>query len=63
MSWGYGASGSLGHGNFVSYEQPRVITAGGFSMKRVVDVQAGGYHTGAITEEGQLFMWGRADVG
>lgn len=31
VSWGYGASGSLGHGDYVSYTQPKLITAGGLS--------------------------------
>lgn len=29
VSWGYGASGSLGHGDYVSYTQPKLITSGG----------------------------------
>ena len=36
VSWGYGASGSLGHGNNTSYTQPKMITAGGLNTKRVV---------------------------
>ena len=28
-SWGYGASGCLGHGNYVSYTSPKLITTGG----------------------------------
>jgi alpha-tubulin suppressor-like RCC1 family protein len=27
-SWGYGASGCLGHGNYISYTQPKLITGG-----------------------------------
>ena len=63
VSWGYGASGSLGHGNFTSYTRPKLITTNGLNTKRVIYVQAGGYHTGAITDDGSLYMWGRADVG
>lgn len=40
-----------------------MITATDLSQKFVVYAEAGGYHTGAITEDGQLYMWGRADVG
>jgi hypothetical protein len=27
-SWGYGASGCLGHGNYISYTAPKLITTG-----------------------------------
>ena len=63
VSWGYGASGCLGHGDYVSYTQPKLITAGGLNHERVVYATCGGYHNGAITEDGKLYMWGRADVG
>lgn len=63
VSWGYGASGCLGHGNFTSYTQPKLITAGGLNLKQVSAVQAGAYHVAALTDEGHLYMWGRADVG
>ena len=63
VSWGYGASGSLGHGDYVSYTQPKLITAGGLSAHKVSYITCGGYHNAAITSKGSLFMWGRADVG
>ena len=63
VSWGYGASGSLGHGDYVSYTQPKLITAGGLNSKQVVYATCGGYHNGALTADGKVFMWGRADVG
>ena len=63
VSWGYGASGSLGHGNYMSYTQPKLITAGGISARKVVYGACGGYHTGCVTEDGELYTWGRADVG
>ena len=63
VSWGYGASGSLGHGDYTSYTQPKLITAGGLNTKQVVHVACGGYHNACITNEGKLFTWGRADVG
>lgn len=40
-----------------------MITAGELSCKFVSNSESGGYHTGAITEDGDLYMWGRADVG
>ena len=33
------------------------------NTKRIVFAQAGGYHNGVVTDEGHLYMWGRADVG
>ena len=63
VSWGYGASGCLGHGNYTSYTQPKLITAGNLNTKQVVFAQCGGYHNGVVTADGHLYMWGRADVG
>ena len=63
VSWGYGASGSLGHGDYVSYTQPKLVTAGGLNSHKIVHATCGGYHNAAITDQGSLFMWGRADVG
>ena len=36
---------------------------GGLNAKKVTYVTCGGYHNAAITEQGALFTWGRADVG
>ena len=60
-SWGYGASGCLGHGNFISYISPKVVTQ--LEGKFVNFIESGGYHNAAITNEGELYMWGRSDVG
>ncbi len=62
-SWGYGASGCLGHGNYVSYTAPKLITCGDLKGRFVKYIECGGYHNGAITDEGSLIMWGRSDVG
>ncbi len=61
-SWGYGASGCLGHGNYISYMQPKLI-AFGFRDSLIRYIECGGYHNAAITDDGQLFTWGRSDVG
>ena len=63
VSWGYGASGCLGHANYTSYTQPKLVTSGNLNYQKVVYATCGGYHNGVITETGDLFMWGRADVG
>ena len=63
FTWGYGASGCLGHGVYESQTSPTRVTAGGISSKQIVYAECGGYHTGAVSDDGHLYMWGRADVG
>ena len=59
-SWGYGASGCLGHGDKANLNSPKLIQA--LAQVKVSYVQCGGYHNAALTEEGEVFVWGRADV-
>jgi alpha-tubulin suppressor-like RCC1 family protein len=44
MSWGCGASGSLGHGDYISYTEPKIIE----SLKHQTNIQSGGYHNSSI---------------
>ena len=60
-TWGYGGSGCLGHGSFASFTAPKLVTA--LRGRFVRYLECGGYHTGALSTEGELFMWGRSDVG
>lgn len=60
-SWGCGASGSLGHNDYLSYTEPKMIEPE--VLKDVSYVECGGYHSAAVTKAGKLFMWGRSDVG
>eukprot|EP00347_Sterkiella_histriomuscorum_P007995 403346770 len=62
-SWGFGASGCLGHGDYVAYLQPKYINQGEIFGKFITYIDAGGYHNSAIDIEGNLYMWGRSDVG
>lgn len=64
-SWGCGASGSLGHGNYLSYTEPNLITSGVFASHsvQITYIECGGYHSGSIDDAGNLYMWGRSDVG
>jgi len=50
-TWGYGASGVLGHGNYVSYTKPKLVLAG-LETKLVVYCESGSYHNGVITNDG-----------
>jgi len=36
---------------------------GEFHGKFIQYIECGGYHNSAIDENGQVYMWGRADVG
>jgi alpha-tubulin suppressor-like RCC1 family protein len=60
MSWGVGYFGQLGHGDDSSWENPRIISA--LDPRRlgakVVSISCGGSHSGAVTENNRLFMWG-----
>ena len=58
FTWGYGASGCLGHGDTSTYSSPTEVT----SISNVAYLECGGYHNAAVTEEGELFVWGRGDV-
>lgn len=65
LSWGYGGSGCLGHGDYNTVTQPKVIEG---IRERVVFVEAGGYHNGVIAQSSlqdktKVFVWGRGDVG
>ena len=56
FSWGYGEDGQLGHGDTNDYLQPKEVEF--FRDKGVVMIGAGHSHSGAITENGELYMWG-----
>jgi alpha-tubulin suppressor-like RCC1 family protein len=48
-SWGYGASGCLGHGNYISYTSPKLLTQGGIQNHFITYIECGGYHNAAIS--------------
>jgi regulator of chromosome condensation len=58
-SWGYGGSGALGHSNYDTQEKPKKIEG----LQDIIYTEAGGYHSGAINKDGEVFTWGRGDVG
>jgi hypothetical protein len=59
LTIGYGAGGVLGHGDFVSCAGLRCVD----SLFSVLYLECGAYHTAALTEGGQVYAWGRGDVG
>ena len=68
FTWGFGGEGRLGHGDTTMRNNPtRVRGIGqrfgsGPLRARVMAVSGGGYHTAAITEDGQLWTWGQGKL-
>ncbi|EKX31860.1 hypothetical protein GUITHDRAFT_47937, partial [Guillardia theta CCMP2712] len=55
-AWGRGSDGQLGLGRMESSPVPRFVSSLG--KQRIKWVSAGWNFTGAVTEEGRLYMWG-----
>jgi len=60
-SWGGGTRGQLGHGSLSSEESPRLIMA--LDGMRIVKIAAGGWHSAAISEFNDLYMFGWNESG
>ncbi|XP_048589232.1 E3 ubiquitin-protein ligase HERC2 isoform X2 [Nematostella vectensis] len=60
-SWGEGDDGKLGHGNRNSCDRPRVIEA--LRGKGVIDISCGGSHSACITQNHELYTWGKGRYG
>jgi len=60
-SCGLGFCGILGHGSFEDHPEPRPIEA--LQHTRTIDIAVGVRHSIAISEKGQVFTWGSADMG
>ncbi|KAL1139382.1 hypothetical protein AAG570_006366 [Ranatra chinensis] len=61
-SWGDGDYGKLGHGNSTTQRQPKLI-AGPLLGLKIVNISAGYRHSAAVTDDGQLYVWGEGDLG
>lgn len=60
-SWGRGEDGQLGLGDTSDQHRPVPIDA--LQDKRIVQIACGSGHTVVLTEEGEVFTWGRGDDG
>ncbi|XP_053282544.1 RCC1 domain-containing protein 1 [Pleuronectes platessa] len=61
FTWGLGSHGQLGHGGLTSEEEPRAVEAlWGMTMSAVA---AGGWHSVAISDGGDLYLWGWNESG
>ncbi|TVU10475.1 hypothetical protein EJB05_44009 [Eragrostis curvula] len=58
LSWGHGGHGQLGHPNLQNHRVPLSIKA--LSEERIVYIACGGSTSAAISEKGDLYMWGNA---
>ncbi|CAG9462728.1 unnamed protein product [Pedinophyceae sp. YPF-701] len=61
LSWGTNDYGQLGVGAAPSVPVPEIVST--LEGHRVVDVAAGGWHSAAILEGGELMVWGRGEYG
>ncbi|XP_043910354.1 serine/threonine-protein kinase Nek8 [Protopterus annectens] len=61
MTFGSGSNGCLGHGNFNDVTQPKIVEA--LLGYEILQVSCGASHVLAVTNEHEVFAWGRGDNG
>uniref|UniRef100_A0A914WR58 Uncharacterized protein n=1 Tax=Plectus sambesii TaxID=2011161 RepID=A0A914WR58_9BILA len=61
LTFGIGSRGELGHGAVASEQQPKVVDA--LADVRIVAIAAGGWHSAAVTDDGDVYLWGWNDSG
>ncbi|XP_030041889.1 serine/threonine-protein kinase Nek8 isoform X2 [Microcaecilia unicolor] len=61
MTFGSGSNGCLGHGNFNDVTQPKIVEA--LLGYEIMQVSCGASHVLAVTNEQEVFAWGRGDNG
>jgi hypothetical protein len=63
-TWGSAASGKLGLGEIATAQECYAPEPTWVPIpKAILQVSCGNAHTGAVTVDGELFMWGNADAG
>ncbi|OQR92840.1 regulator of chromosome condensation (RCC1) [Thraustotheca clavata] len=63
FSWGWGQMGQLGNESLKTSNVPTRISFFEDAGIKVVSISAGGCHSGVVTEDGRVFMWGEAHWG
>jgi RCC1 and BTB domain-containing protein len=63
FTWGEGKFGRLGHGKENNQAEPQLVEDDKIKNTRIVQIACGGFHTAAITDEGELFTWGGGEHG
>ncbi|KAM4677701.1 RCC1 domain-containing protein 1 [Discoglossus pictus] len=61
FTWGAGRHGQLGHGDLEDVSEPRIVEA--LHGIATMEVAAGGWHSGAISEGGDIYCWGWNEFG
>ncbi|GIY20411.1 RCC1 domain-containing protein 1 [Caerostris darwini] len=61
FSYGSGSKGQLGHGSIENHKTPELIEA--LEGLQIKSVSAGGWHSAAISDSGDLYMWGWNESG
>ncbi|XP_021378315.1 E3 ubiquitin-protein ligase HERC2-like isoform X2 [Mizuhopecten yessoensis] len=61
FAWGKGDNHRLGHGSEDHVRHPKQIEA--LAGKKVVDIAIGSMHSVALTEDGEVYGWGRNEHG
>uniref|UniRef100_A0A131YSF4 E3 ubiquitin-protein ligase HERC4 n=1 Tax=Rhipicephalus appendiculatus TaxID=34631 RepID=A0A131YSF4_RHIAP len=56
LSWGNGGHGQLGHGSLESVQSPRLIEP--LAGVVLAGAAAGGWHSAALSDAGDLYLWG-----
>ncbi|CAL5222769.1 g5181 [Coccomyxa viridis] len=61
LAWGINDFGQLGNGSTFYETSPTKVV--GLESVRIADIAAGGWHSLALTTEGEVFVWGRGEYG
>ncbi|KAJ7309082.1 hypothetical protein JRQ81_008388 [Phrynocephalus forsythii] len=61
LTFGSGSSGCLGHETLVDVSQPKIVEA--LLGYEIMQVASGASHLLAVSNEGEVFSWGRGDNG
>lgn len=60
-TWGNGKRCQLGHGDLTSLHEPTEVEA--LAGLKIIKISAGGWHSFALSESGDLYAWGWNDAG